>query len=281
MKIAFNTMEEYDNRPKGSVGSSMIRANWLIKYWKDAELYQIGKKYDVMIYQKVYWSEMVKRFKGIQILDLCDPDWLEGKPVMEYVRNTDATVTSTQNLADYIKKFAPDKPVIYIKDRVDLDEYKYRKNDFKGNIKNVVWYGFSNNFHYLHPAIPTLIEKNISLTVISNQSINIPSGFKGLIMDNIKYKQDMIIDNILKFDAVLLPDPAKLDLRGRFKSNNKDIQMWAIGMPVIKSIDDLERLMSPEQRRKESEKNRKKVEKEYNVKLSVEEYKKLICKLKK
>ena len=72
MKIGICTMEKFDNRVVNSVGSSRIRVRWLLKYWPEAEEYIIGKEYDVLIFQKVYWKPMMQSFEGIKILDICE-----------------------------------------------------------------------------------------------------------------------------------------------------------------------------------------------------------------
>lgn len=274
-------MEAFDNRPRGSVGSSMIRARWLMNYWKEAEEYHIGKLYDVMIFQKVYWESMLDNaeYKGIKILDLCDPDWLDKRPVMKYVNWADATVTSTDALRDYIKKFAPDKKVITIPDRVDLKEFEYRPKRHEGRLKSLVWFGYSHNFHYVGRTLDVLYDNNIELTAISDHAVSLTGGMPDVKIKFIKYNQDTLQKEILRHDAVLLPETADYDLRGRFKSNNKTIQMWALGMPVIKTPSDLRRLQNADERIKEIKEKRAEVEQKYDVKLSVKEYKKLINEL--
>src|SRR3990167_883805 len=148
MKIAFCTMEKFDNRVRDSVGSSRIRGNWLIKYWPEAEEYVIGKEYDVIIFQKVYWKQMMTNFKGMKILDICDPDWLENKPVFEYIDLAQATVVSAPALAEYMKKLRPEANILCIPDRIDLDLHK-RKEKHEGPARKVVWYGYSTNVHYI------------------------------------------------------------------------------------------------------------------------------------
>ena len=41
-KIGVSTMERFDNRRSQSVGSSRIRARWLLHYWPEAEEYKIN-----------------------------------------------------------------------------------------------------------------------------------------------------------------------------------------------------------------------------------------------
>ena len=71
-RVAFATMEKIDNRPYNSIGSSRIRARWLINHWDEAEEYQVGGKYNVMIFQKAYWQEMLESFTGKKIFDFLE-----------------------------------------------------------------------------------------------------------------------------------------------------------------------------------------------------------------
>ena len=77
MKVGIVTFEKFHGRKTNSIGSSRIRAYNLVKYWEEASIYKHAKKYDVLIFQKAYWIEMAKKFEGIKILDLCDPDFLD------------------------------------------------------------------------------------------------------------------------------------------------------------------------------------------------------------
>jgi hypothetical protein len=278
MKVAFCTMEKFDNRVKDSVGSSRIRGNWLIKYWQDAEEYVIGQEYDVMIFQKVYWQSFKNNasdFKGIKILDICDPDWLEGKPVMEYVDFMDATVTSTQALADFIKKVRPNARVLCIPDRMDLEVHK-RKQKHEGLLKKLVWFGYSTNVHYIEKTFADVITKGLELTIISDQPYNPGVAYENLKVINVPYAWPSVNKEIIKADTVLMP-VSNDDLRGIFKSNNKTLTAWALGMPVIQLPQDLERFKTAEARQAEADKRRKEIEKDWDVKISVKEYQDLLA----
>lgn len=278
--IGILTMEKMDNRELNSVGSSRIRARWLLPFWEEAEDYVIGKKYDVMIFQKVYWSNMMKAFTGVKILDLCDPDWLEGKPVFEYVDMVDAVTTSTEALAEYVRKIRPDKLVKCIPDRVYLPEATPIHEKHKGPLKKVVWFGYAHNSHYLIKAYDELIKHGIELTAISNNEIDLPLIYRGkMSINNIPYNYDTVNKEIVKADALLMPEPFG-DEKSKYKSNNKVIQAWALRMPVIRAPEDLEKLISGEAREEEAAKRRKEVEDKWDVKYSVEEYRLLINKLR-
>lgn len=270
------TMEKFDNRLKNSVGSSRIRMRWMLPFWKEAEEYVIGKNYNVMIFQKVYWENMKREFKGIKILDICDPDWLEKKPVFKFVDLCDATVTSTPALAEYIRKIRPDAIVKCIPDRVLLSQAVPKKQTHLGKIKKLVWFGFHHNTHYLVDTFDELIRNNVELTVISQQPFEPTLAYKGKIkIHNVPYNQDSLNQELIKADAVIMPPP-RGDLKSKYKSNNKVLHAWSLGLPVIVTANDLDRLMNEEERQKEAVLRLKEIEEKGNIEISVKEYKELI-----
>jgi len=275
--IGWVTFEKQANRPTGTIGSTRIRARWLYEIWDGAEEYKIGGKYDTLIFQKVYWDKMMEDFDGIKIMDLCDPDWLEGKDVMRYCAMADAVVTSTQPLADYIKRFITGKPIICIPDRIKMAEHTpYMKREHSNKIENIVWVGYLHNSIYLDNTLDELIRRNVSLTVISNREYFPPKG-KELPVNNVKYNYPGVHSEMTKHDAVLLPgNRGKVNYRGQFKSNNKVLTAWALGMPVIQFPEDFDRLASKEAREVEVKKNLKEIRDNWLVERSVQEYKDLI-----
>lgn len=279
---ALCTMEKFDNRMPNSVGSSRIRMRWLLPYWEQAEEYVIGKKYEAMIFQKVYWAEMMKQFEGVKILDLCDPDWLENKPVFEYVDMVDAVTTSTQALADYIQRMRPNKKhILCIPDRVYMPEAEPVKQDYGGKLETLVWFGYSHNSHYLMNTFEEIINRNLELVCVSDQPIEPPLMYRNRIkITNIPFNYSTINKEMVKYDAILLPDPHG-DEKGKFKSNNKTLQAWALGMPVIKVPEDLDKFATAEARKEEGLARRKEIEEKWDVKYSVDEYKVLIDEIKR
>lgn len=274
MNVGIITMEKVENRPPGSVGSSRIRGKWLWNNWNECEEFQVGHNYDVIIFQKAYWKEMLSTYKGIKIFDLCDPDWLEPRPVVEAMEHCHAMVTSSQSLADYVKKFIPNKPVICIPDRVDLKEHKPR-DIHQGIARKAVWFGYSHNIHYIQKTFDYLIENNLQLTIISNTPYNPPFGFDKLKVLNINYDYKSIHDNVKECDIALFPETND-DMRGKFKTNNKTLTSWALGLPVAKTPDDLVKFMSADERNKERELRLQEIKEKWDIKLSVKEYKSLI-----
>lgn len=279
MNIAFCTMEQFDNRERNSVGSSRIRARWLWEIWKEVypkdnvDQYTIGEKYDVMIFQKVYWKQMLKAFEGKKIIDLCDPDWLEGKDVMEYISMCDYCTTSTQNLADYISKFVK-TPIKYIPDRVKLSEHIPRGKHV-GKARKICWFGYSTNQHYLYPTLEILRDYGISLHVISNQSYTPPMGYTGLIeIVNHSYAYPSCHDLVKDCDLYLSPE--RQDERGKFKSNNKELTAMALGVPVVRVPEDIERLKDADARNAQMDADLIDIKENWDCKLSVKELKEVI-----
>lgn len=280
MKIGICTMEKFDNRKEGSVGSSRIRGQWLINYWSEAEHYVMGREYDVIIFQKVYWDMMLDNFKGIKIFDICDPDWLEGKPVMQFIQKCDTCVTSTEKLSAYIRKFVT-IPVVCIPDRIDFSTIKEQKTDHPDELKHLVWWGYSNNFKYVRNTLEYLSTHGYELTIISEQTIQTPAGYGAMRIHNVPYEVGAVDRTIIKYDAALLPDPSVYDERGKYKSNNKTTHAWALKMPVIQFPEDFKRLKTKEARIAEVENNYKIVTKDYDVNRSVDDMKAVISNIKK
>lgn len=272
--IAFITMEKTENRRPNSVGSSRIRGRWLWEKWPQAEEYQVGRKYDVMIFQKSYWEEMLEKFEGIKIFDLCDPDWLDPRPVVEAGMLCDAIVTSTEPLAAYLRKFLPDKKILCIPDRLNLEEHKPR-GEHVGKARKVVWFGYSQNSGYVDKCLQDLIDRDLELVVISNAPYNVPFGMDKVHMTYIPYEYESVNDHIKECDMALLPVTPN-DLRGQFKSNNKTLTAWALGLPVARVPDDLDRFMTAEARNTEQKLRLAEVAEKWDVKHSITEYQALI-----
>jgi hypothetical protein len=276
MKVGIVTMERHLG--KVNIGSSRIRGEWIAKYWDDAEIFVQGQKYDAIIYQKAYWVEHAKLFKGIKILDVCDPDFMHwGYRVKEMIEECDAVTTSTEALAVAFRQFT-DKPVVFIPDRMDLDFHKEKKIH-EGRAENVVWYGYSQNFPLLQAALPSVVRlKFKTLIVISDRGFVLPSQFIGKIdIINYKWSPRTVNEDIVRGDIVLNP---KIDsTHWRFKSNNKTISANLLNMPVAQTDAELAALIEEKPRAEAAEKAYKEAIENYDVKLSVEDYKNLVATL--
>lgn len=274
--IGVLTFEKYLGRK--NIGSSKIRGEWLINHWPEAEIFKQGKDYEVVIYQKAYFVSHAKLFKGIKILDICDADFLSWRyRTVEMIQEVDAITTSTEALAEAIRRFT-DKPVLCIPDRIDLDvipEVKYHK----GEAKIVCWYGYSTGFEMLKP-IPHFLKKlGLNLTVISDGGFSLPAGYESMQLINLPHNWDTVFDDLL--DADIIVNPQTKSGRYKYKSNNKTILAWALGLPVASNVEDLEKFKDEKERRKEQVIRLKEVKEKWDIKLSVKSYQELISSLQK
>ncbi len=277
MKCGILSFEQYQGKRKNWAGSSRIRGEWLIKHWKDAELFKHGEEYGCVIYQKSYWIEHAKNFKGIKILDICDPDWYYwGYQVVEMINEVDAVVTSTEELKNTISKFTT-KPVLCIPDRMDLDFHSCKKFH-QGRAKNVVWFGYSTGFEMIKPVLHFLKKFELGLIVISDSSFSLPSSFiEHIELRNIPWTLETVNNDIIQGDIVINPKMKKG--KWKYKSNNKTLTAWALGMPVADNVEDLEKFLDPEERQKEVKLRLEEVKEKWDVKLSVLDYQNLIREL--
>lgn len=281
MNIGFVTFEKFHGRD--DIGSSRIRARWLCNHWPEAEVALMGKKYDVVVFQKSYWLEYAQLFDGIKILDVCDADFKHwGYRIKEMIDNCDAVVTSTMDLAKYMVKLT-NKPVWCIPDRIDFDTLGGRRKDHRGigNIKTVAWYGYAENYPMLDATIGALVRLGIpNLIVISSRRspYMIPPSMEGKInLINYPWSAETANDDLLRADVVVNPQSAAG--RWKYKSNNKTILAWALGLPAAHTKTELESMMTEEQRIAEADKRYAEVVENYDVRQSVEEYKNLIAEL--
>jgi hypothetical protein len=277
MKGAMITMEKASNREAGSVGSSRIRGRWLWEAWDELEEMQMGRKYDFMIFQKAYWFEMAREFDGIKILDICDPDWLDHDNIFNFMKLMDGIVTSTPEIAEYIKQQLPERIVIkHIPDRIKMEEHQNVKVGHQKTLSKVGWFGYSRNYTYVSAGIDTLLKEGIEVHLHMDSEIK----KSGVVYHKYDYKT--LHDDIIRYDAMLMEvDRDKHDLRGRYKSPNKLITCYALGIPVIQTIKDLERLKTQEAREKEAAEKLEYVKNEWDIKKSVTEWKALIKQLSK
>lgn len=282
--IKFFTFAQYHGK-RPDPGSVRIRVNNLMKYWKEASLYEYGDDMDVMIFQKVYTTydyKFINHLNRTKILDVCDPDWTKSPDIYikETLDNVHAVVVPTKALQKLLQQMT-DKPVRIIKDRFDLSEFPARKRH-NGKLKTLVWFGYAHNAELLRHAIPSLEERDINLVVISNED---PAPYRWATKPEdfikrytyIKYDDETIYKNIQIGDAVIFPKGYRPE--DKYKSENKTVIAQLCGLPVVQSTDDLIEFETAEARTRHIDTIYDKLKQEYDCRLSVKEYKELISEI--
>lgn len=273
--IKLITFQKKHGRKKGSIGSSIIRGEWLVNNWPECSLWTEGAYSDILILQKVYWNEMLDIYPGIKILDLCDPDWLTGElELIDISKKIDAITCSSEGIYNFVKKIV-DIPVFYIPDRIDLSYFKEKKQH-EGKAKKVAWFGYSHNAKEVLPLImPSLQRLGLDLVIISDSDFH-SSLYSNVHIDNKKFSWDTLKWDLLSADIVLNPQPIEKNKRFEFKSQNKTYIAWALGLPVANSCDDMEKFLDPEERKKESDARLNELQEKWTIQRSVEEFKNVI-----
>lgn len=259
-----------------TAGSTFLRAEGLVACAKGFEIWKHGNPYDSLIFQKVYWNEMMKRFQGPKILDLCDPDWLvENLNIIEVGSLTDAITCSSGNLTALVKKYFPNKLVVHVPDRLNFNIFPDPRSRHIGKAVNIVWFGYINNaYETLSPLAPVIKKHALHLTIMSNLPYTKEDAILKLNPAFIKYNQSTAYQLLGKNDIVLNPKSTKGFFK--YKSNNKTIISWKLGVPVAETPEELERLIDPYERNLHMEGKQDMIEQEYNITRSARQYREII-----
>lgn len=282
MKVKFFTFEQFHN--KKGIGSTRIRVHNLLKYWPEASLYQYGDQFDAIVFQKVYSTQDWKwphHLEAVKILDICDPDWLDGMQITDMTIAVDAITCPTEELAGFIRQLT-DKPVVVIPDRHIVENVPEPKKH-TGEGRNLVWFGYRHNAETIRDAVLSLERLGYNLTIIAEEDPTVwrwainPEEFKERC-DFISFNGETILQDLAKFDMAILPRGTRP--RDRFKSNNKTTLCWLAGIPVAVNGEDLTRYQDPAERNKDAQANYRNALDNYDVQLSMKELKALISQLK-
>lgn len=268
--VGFVLFDAFHQR-QGTAGSR-IQGDWLIKYWPESERFIQGKDYKTVIYQKAYWKEHARAFKGKKILSICDPDWMDGVPVADFASYMDAVVVPTEPLAEAIRQFC-DKPVFVVPDRIDLETLPPKKELSDEPARSVVWFGYAHNATVLDGCLTLLKKLGLKLIVISNGNY----ATQECEVENIRWSEETANLDIQKGDIALLPQG--LGARFRYKSNNKETLALALGLPVAKTPEELKRFLDPKERKKEMDEKYQRIIEEYDVRKSVREMQSIVAKI--
>ena len=272
-----------------TAGSTSLRVDSLAATTSDFKKWEHGSRYDNLIFQKVYWKEMMELFDGPKILDICDPDWLiYGIDIIEIGNLVHAITCSSDSLTQLMKNYFPDKIVECVPDRINPMLFPPPHAMHKGSAREVIWFGFIHNAHEtLEQLAGTIMRYNLSLTIVSDKPYSKADKIKKLNPEFVKYYNSLLenknrtkeiglspqkTDNktfteaysvIRRADIVLNPKSERAFYK--YKSNNKNIISWQLGVPVAETVEDIVRLIDPGERNREVMEKQQILNKEYNI----------------
>ena len=275
MKIAALSWQRYHGRKAGSIGSSVIRVDWLCQADTDFVPWSHGISYDAIIMQKVYWRDLLVDFHGASILDLCDPDWYDSSvDIAELSKLCGAITVNTQVLADSLRGYVQ-CPIFVVPDRINFSQLPAPRAVSGERAKIVAWYGYIQNAReVLGMVLDDLARLHLKLLVVSNMSYE-PLDTHGVEIINVPWEHGSAWREIQRADIVL--NPRWFTPRFTYKSNNKTIIAQALGLPVAYDIEELEALMEPDGRKKQLRDIDAKLHWDYDIKRSAEQYKQIIA----
>jgi len=289
-KIAILDFARFHGRDSKTIGSTFLRVDNLIAKDRDFFHWTQGVKADAYIFQKVYWDELMRLIKEPVILDLADPDFIKGKLYggldLVYISQfVDAVTCSSATLTKQVRKYIK-KPVYHVPDRVNPDIFPAPRIHC-GQAKKAVWFGYSYNAkRVLGDHIGQALKSSgLDLVVVSDKDFNIPTveiegivksvpEWEGVSVENIKYDSETAYYEIQKGDIFI--NPGGTGASFKYKSNNKTVIAWKLGLPQANSPEDFDRFLDPEERTKEASKRIKEVDEKYLIKTSGIEYKEII-----
>lgn len=275
--------------------SVRFRAQWPAKYWSGADCYDGTQRladYDVFVFQKFYlsreagaWARALKAQGKMLVFDMCDADWIQSEThqrrLLDILPLFDFAVAPTQPIRDWLARWLP---AYVIPDRLDLDFHTARHKVREGQERpapSLIWFGYSGNLVALDamwPELkPVLDTHDLPLTILADA---LPDEWRdrswglGHTPTWLRWTLERANEIIAGHDVAL--NPRLNEGRFAYKSENKTITAWALGVPVARTVEELLGLLDDEYRAEEAEKRLLEVEEKWDVRISVEEWQGLI-----
>lgn len=281
MNVKIITGEKFEKAifASGKVGSSVIRGKWLVDAWDEASEWRNGDYADAMIFQKAYWKRMMQTFPGKKILDLCDPDWMDGKlKLVELAQYCDAITCSNDGIRDFVARVVKHIPVVTVPDRLNLDYFTQKKKHV-GKAVRAVYFGYAHNADAVLPQVlPSLARHSLELMVVANKPFKSYVSY-GVPIKFVRWDPATAYDDI-RFGDIAINPPLALS-NFRYKSNNKTLIAWALGLPVANNGEEMAKFLDPEERTKEVETRWAEIQRDWDIKLSVKQYQDLLANIQK
>tara|TARA_Y100000310_G_C20698933_1_gene827873 strand:- start:3859 stop:4731 length:873 start_codon:yes stop_codon:yes gene_type:complete len=271
--------------------SARMRFWQLCDAWEEADCYLWNNElpsnfdeYDLFVFGKDINKEIIDAVKllkskgKIVCYDVCDPYWWWNKLYYNSVKLFDKVIVSGRGLKDDIDKTF-DIDSIFIPDRMPyIDEVKVHEST---DVVRLAWFGMSENRSMcLHPVgviFRRLLLHGLSFKLVIIDDEPDTKYVNEDWMEHRRWSLARVNDDLLSCDIAFLPDYA--GPRGNVKSDNKIALAGWLGLPCHNGMDyhSLSRLMVDDRfRAEEGKKARKYSEENFDINLSVKEWKALI-----
>jgi len=257
--------------------SVRFRAQWPAKYMVDGECFDGSQRmsdFNAFVFQKFYLTgkarSLAHAFRDaghILAFDLCDADWLLSDdhrtrlltilPVMHFA------VATTEPIAEWLRGWLP---TYVIPDRLDLAVHTERHIP-QNREPRLIWFGNSANLTTLEQMWPTVCGLGLSLTILADRLIP-PWDERPVLF--VPWTLEGANAVIADHDVAL--NPRMETGHFAFKSDNKTLTAWALGVPVAKMPEQLMGLMDFELRKLESSARLMEVVAHHDVRISARQW---------
>lgn len=262
-----------------TAASVRFRALWPAKHWPEADVYPNMSKmltnYDAFVFQKAYLVDFsrslidtLSRLRNkVLAFDLCDADWIQSEEherrLLRVLPKFDFAVATTPAIQEWLSRWLP---AHVIPDRLDLDEFPQEHKWTLGKPMSLVWFGYAHNIGQLEAMWPTIEYHGLSLTILSNECPEPWSSRPGVHF--VEWTPDGANAEIAKHDVALVPQTSP------YKSDNRTITAWALGVWPVRTSQELEGTFEMDLSRLGE--MRRSVRQRRDVRVSVGEWKELL-----
>lgn len=251
VKIGFVPHQSIDR--KQIAAGTRIRVLNIVKQLKNCVVsydYEELKDCDVVIFQARWLKgdiELARKLKerGVKLMfDTTDPHWdtmnfdvtgIKRKAFDELLKYISIVMFPTKELYESFLKYRQDKRVEIIPDCIDLKDHRKIKKHKKKKQYVIAWYGCRVNICSADLARKDLEklgkEFNLKMIAVYDRGYGIEfEPYKNLELEIREWSDEVTIKTILESDVVI--NPRFEDWR-RYKSHNKTIKAWALGVPCV------------------------------------------------
>ena len=214
------------------------------------------------------------------------------------VKSVDAVLCISEKQRDWVIDNVRKDNIFYMPERIDLERFRHvRKHinteterDENGRRIDIkyVWHGHAKTYaRFSTTLLPYFLQKRYYLKIVGSQTYcptkrETYHKFKG-VTEVECWKRDSLPQELASCDVGVNPDLVDkthpLYELLAYRANIKDVELWACGLPVAKTIEDVEKYRNYYERVKESKKRLEEVRNFWDAKFYKNDWEELLKKL--